>query len=227
MDNAYRTMDLDYMESVIWVFKELYKKNLIYKGVRTSLYCTRCGTPISNFEIAMDNSYKPMKDPAVTVKFKIKNPDLVLNSGKKDIFFLAWTTTPWTLPSNRALVVDENEPYLLIEVNKQNDVLILAKKRIKAVLENKKYKVIKTIKGKKLLGLEYHPPYTFFPPNKKDFKVYSYNEMVNMEEGTGIVHSAPGFGDIDTKMGQDLGLTIMFSVDDEGKFVEKVEKWKG
>ena len=110
------------MESVIWVFKQLYEKGLVYEGIRTSLYCTRCGTPVSNFEIAMDNSYKDMKDPAVTVKFKvIDNPEF------EESYILAWTTTPWTLPANRALVVDEKEDYVLIEY--KSEKLILAKKR--------------------------------------------------------------------------------------------------
>src|SRR3989304_1794892 len=97
-DNSYKTMDQDYMESVIWVFKQLMDKGLIYEGMRTSLYCTRCGTPISNFEIAMDNSYADMEDPAVTVKFP------VTEAGEfKGVNILAWTTTPWTVPSNKAL----------------------------------------------------------------------------------------------------------------------------
>jgi len=228
MKKAYRTMDLDYMESVIWVFKQLYDKGLIYKGVRTSLYCTRCGTPVSNFEIAMDNSYTLMEDPAITVKFKLKNNSLKINRlGKKDIYLLAWTTTPWTLPSNRALVVDKKEDYLIIKLKEKKEYFVLAEKRSKEVLEDFQHQVIKKIKGRDLIGLKYTPPYTYFPPNKKDFKVYSYPGMVNMEEGTGIVHSAPGFGEIDTQMGKDLGLTLMLAVNNEGKFIPKVKKWAG
>lgn len=233
-ENSYKTTDQNYMESVIWVFKQLYEKGLVYEGIRTSLYCTRCGTPVSNFEIAMDNSYKDMKDPAVTVKFKvIDNPEF------EESYILAWTTTPWTLPANRALVVDEKEDYVLIEY--KSEKLILAKKRLEHVLnpdflhgDGKKdsekltgYKTLKEFKGKELVGSEYQAPYDFFPPGKNDFKVYSYKGMVHMEEGTGIVHSAPGFGDIDTEMGKELGLTLMNNVDEAGLFTEDVKPWAG
>ncbi|MBN1915812.1 isoleucine--tRNA ligase [Candidatus Dojkabacteria bacterium] len=223
--NAYKTIDQNYMESVIWVFKQLYDKGFIYEGVRTSLYCTRCGTPVSNFEIAMDNSYTDMEDPAVTVKFKVKN-----GSKFKDTYILAWTTTPWTLPSNRALVVDEEEDYVIAGF--KGEKVIIAKKRLEYVFSEKftgeeKYKILDTFKGKELTGLEYEPPYKFFPPNSKDWKVYSFKGMVHMEEGTGIVHSAPGFGEIDTEMGRETGLTIMTGVDDAGKFVSEVKPWAG
>ena len=220
-DNAYRTMDLSYMETVIWVFKQLYDKGLIYKGNRVSLFCPRCSTPISNFEIAMDNSYTMMQDPAITIKFKLKN-------GKfKDSFILAWTTTPWTLPSNRALVVDPKEKYVMVETPKKEDCLILAKKRLKNTLAKEKFKVKKEFQGRELIGLSYEPLYTFVPANKNDFKIYAFEDMVNMAEGTGVVHSAPGFGEIDTEMGKHFDLTLMFTVDDEGKFVDKVKKWAG
>lgn len=220
-DNAYRTMDLNYMETVIWVFKQVFDKGLVYQGLKTLLYCTRCGTPVSKFEIAMDDSYAMMQDPAVTIKFRLKE-------GKfRDSFILAWTTTPWTLPSNRALVVDENEKYVKVKTEEEKESLILAKKRLELTLQQRKFKVLQEFEGKQLLGLSYEPLYTFFPANKKDFKVYHYKGMVNMEEGTGVVHSAPGFGEIDTEIGRHYGLTLMFAVDDEGKFVNQVKKWAG
>jgi isoleucyl-tRNA synthetase len=229
MDNAYKTMDLSYMESVIWVFKQLYDKGLIYKGIRTSLFCTRCGTPISNFEIAMDNSYTLMEDPAVTVKFELtKLPKKLYQYKDKNVYALAWTTTPWTLPSNRALAVDKNESYIMVEVkDKEKDGLyILADKRKKTVLKNLEYQILEKLNGSDLIGLSYKPPYTFVKPNSNDLNIYFYPDMVNMEEGTGIVHSAPGFGEIDTQMGRDLGLTIMLTVDDEGKFKKEVTLFK-
>jgi len=219
--HAYRTMDLEYMESVIWVFKQLYEKDLIYQGNRVSLFCPRCSTPISNFEIAMDDSYALMKDPAVTVKFEIRN------SKFENTSILAWTTTPWTLPSNRGLVVDKKETYALIQLSGQKEKLILAQKRLPAVLGKQKYRLIKKIKGQLLLGLNYEPLYHFFPANQKDFKIYHYQGMVNMDEGTGVVHSAPGFGEIDTEMGKHYGLSLVFSVDDEGKFLPIVKDWAG
>lgn len=219
---AYRTMDKDYMESVIWIFKQLYDKGLIYEGVKTLLYCTRCGTPVSKFEIAMDDSYADMEDPAVTVELPITT------KGKfKGSQILAWTTTPWTLPSNRALVVDPKETYVEFTIQVPGNKYIVAKKRLKEILGKDNYKIVREFKGKELVGLEYEPLYKYFKPNDKDFKVYEYKDMVTMDEGTGVVHSAPGFGEIDTDMGKHYGLTMMYSVDDEGKFIEEVTDFEG
>ena len=219
MKNAYKTIDIDYMESVIWAFKELYTKGLIYEGVRTSLFCTTCGTPVSNFEIAMDNSYKDVEDPSIIVEFPI------LNEGNfKDTIVLAWTTTPWTIPSNRGLVVDEKEDYVVVSFNDKK--YVVAEKRLLPVLIELKnvtesdFKVLEKFKGLELIGLEYQSPYNIFSRSPKDYFVYSYKDMANMEDGTGIVHSAPGFGEIDTEMGYNYGLRIMLTIDDEGKFVE-------
>ena len=212
MEHAYKTIDISYMESVMWAFKQLYNKGLIYEGVRTSLYCPTCGTPVSNFEIAMDNTYKDYEDPAITVKFK------VTSEGKfSGVYILAWTTTPWTIPSNRALVVKSDESYSLIEF--QGEKLIVGTLRVSAVFGEKDYKVLEEIKGEDLIGLSYEPPYTFFARKDGEFKVYEFEGMVTMDEGTGIVHSAPGFGEIDTEMGRHYGLTIMLTIDDEGKFI--------
>ena len=126
--NAYKTMDLDYMETVMWVFATLYKKGLIYKGDRTSLYCPRCSTPLSNFEIAMDNSYKMVEDPAVFIKFKLQDGRSVM----------AWTTTPWTLPGNLALAINQKESY--VTVNFQGELLIVAEKRLNQVFNDQNQK---------------------------------------------------------------------------------------
>jgi isoleucyl-tRNA synthetase len=386
MDRAYKTMDQDYMETVMWVFKELYKKDLIYEGVRTSLFCTRCGTPVSNFEIAMDNSYTEMEDPGITAKFKlIESPH---QTDDIPLYMLAWTTTPWTLPSNRGLVVEENGNYLIIRrkvksveqkgssafiydpkkekflnivwnkdkplgirnltqgesldgesteesilrvitqetgftdlkivkklgsnqesfYNNLNSVqrknydvflvelesgrqqkitsedaknysidwmtksdlvdgltykthkkfaklveqhyegenveeihleqnpklddefiedIILGKDRAESVLKDMEYEVVKEVKGKDLTGVGYESHFDFFPPNEKDFKIYSYEGMVSADEGVGIVHSAPGFGEVDTEMGRETGLTIMMTVDDEGKFISTAGQYAG
>lgn len=220
-DHAYRTMDLPYMETVIWVFKQLYEKGLIYKGNRVSLFCPRCSTPVSNFEIAMDDSYAMMDDPAITIAFKLKD------GPHKGDWLLAWTTTPWTLPSNRALVVDSDETYAKFSVSGKEGNYIVAKKRLDYLKSEGEIKLIEEFKGKELLNSSYEGLYDFFPANAKDLHVYSYEGMVNMKEGTGIVHSAPGFGDIDTDMGKHYGLTLMFAVNDEGKFVDELGKWAG
>ncbi|PIR42977.1 isoleucine--tRNA ligase, partial [candidate division WWE3 bacterium CG10_big_fil_rev_8_21_14_0_10_32_10] len=165
MDNAYKTIDQSFMESVMWAFSELYNKKLIYEGVRTSLFCTTCGTPVSNFEVAMDNSYKEVEDPAVTVKFK------VISSGEfEGANILAWTTTPWTLPSNRALVINKDELYVLAEY--ENTKYILGKKRLESNFNNKKYNVLKEFKGDVLIGLKYEPLFKFFSAKENEYNVY-------------------------------------------------------
>ncbi|MBW6441994.1 isoleucine--tRNA ligase [Patescibacteria group bacterium] len=216
-ENAYRTTDQKYMESVMWAFKQIYEKGLIYEGVRTSLFCPTCGTPVSDFEIAMDNSYRDEEDPSITVKFKVNS------DGKFEGFYLlAWTTTPWTLPSNRALVVDEKETY--VSVDFENEKYILAKERLDFVFESDTYKIVSEFPGKDLIGLDYEPLYRFYSSKEGEFKVYSFEGMVTMEEGTGIVHSAPGFGEVDTAMGRHYGLTTMMTLDDEGKFLPGSEE---
>lgn len=229
-EHSYKTMNIQYMESVIWAFKQLYDDGLVYEGVKTLLYCTRCGTPVSNFEIAMDNSYEDMEDPAVTIGFELTNESKkkLGYPKEKSVKLLAWTTTPWTLPSNRALVIDPNEIYIEIKCRKAKSSYILAKRRLIDLLKGEKCQTLKEFEGKKLLGLCYEPLYTFVKGNKNDFKVYEYQGMVNMKEGTGIVHSAPGFGEIDTEMGNRYGLKIMLTtVDDEGKFTKVVKPWTG
>jgi len=210
--NAYRTIDQKYMESVIWAFKQIYEKGLIYEGIRTSLFCPTCGTPVSDFEIAMDNSYREENDPSITVKFKVSSEGRF-----QDAFLLAWTTTPWTLPSNRALVVDDKEIYITVEF--EEATYILAKKRLDVVFADKSYEVKSEFLGSELIGLEYEPLFKFYASKEGEFKVYSYEGMVTMEEGTGIVHSAPGFGEIDTEMGRHYNLNIMMTLSDEGKML--------
>lgn len=210
LDHAYKTMDLSYMESVMWVFSEIYKKDLIYKGNRISLYCPRCSTPLSNFEIAMDNSYKDVEDPAISIKFKLKD---------RNAYVLAWTTTPWTLPGNLALAVNKDEIYSEIKVNGEN--LILAKARIETVLTDQPYEIVKEFKGKDLIGLSYEPLYSYFEVGQNDYKIY-HADFVSMTDGTGVVHIAPAFGEDDSNFGKQNKLSLINHVDDEGKIIEQV-----
>lgn len=210
--NAYRTTDQKYMESIMWAFKQIYEKGQIYEGVRTSLFCPTCGTPVSDFEIAMDNSYREENDPSITVKFKV-----VTDGNFKDCYLLTWTTTPWTLPSNRALVVDDKETYVSVQF--ENNNYILAKKRLDSVFSDKTYEIKEEFLGSDIVGLEYEPLFKFYASKDGEFKVYSYEGMVTMEEGTGIVHCAPGFGEVDTEMGRHYNLTLMMTLDDEGKML--------
>jgi len=214
-EHAYKTMDLDYMESVMWAFSEIYKKGLIYKGRRISLFCPRCSTPLSNFEIAMDNSYRDVEDPAISIKFKLKD---------RNAYILAWTTTPWTLPGNLALAVNKDEIYVEVLVDSEN--LIFAKARLETVLGDKKYEIVKEFQGQELIGLSYQPLYSFFKVGPHDYKIYHAN-FVSMTNGTGIVHIAPGFGEDDSALGKENNLSIIDHVDDEGKIIDKVTPFAG
>jgi len=213
--HSYKTMDLNYMESVMWAFSQLYQKNLIYKSRRTSLFCPRCSTPLSNFEIAMDNSYRLVEDPAISIKFKLS---------QSNTFVIAWTTTPWTLPGNLALAVDQNQNY--VEVESDGEHLILAKSRLAANFTDKSYKIIDEFPGSKLVGQSYEPLYRFFETGPNDYKIY-HADLVSMEEGTGVVHIAPGFGEEDFNLGRLLNLSVIDHVDDEGKIIAKVTPFAG
>ncbi|MCR4307065.1 MAG: class I tRNA ligase family protein, partial [Candidatus Berkelbacteria bacterium] len=216
MDNAYRTDSLEFMESVIWVFKQLYDKGLIYRGRRTSLYCPRCATALSKFEVTMDDdSYRDVEDPAVTIAFKMTS---------QDTYLLAWTTTPWTLPANLGLAVDEKTEYVKVSDGKKQ--YILAHEALPRYSDCD-FEILETFKGKKLVGQKYEPLYTFLPTNPKtDFQVYPA-DFVSMDEGTGIVHIAPGFGEDDTKLGEKVGLSLHETVDEAGHFIPEIKPWAG
>ncbi len=209
-DNSYKTMDSTYMESVWWGFKELYKKGLAYKDSRISLYCPRCSTPLSNFEIAMDNSFKDDKDVSVYVKMKLK--------GKENTYFLVWTTTPWTLLANVALAVGEKMIYAKVKIGK--DKYFIAKERLEVIKDE--YEIEEEAKGEELAGLEYEP---IFPREIKNGYRVINGDFVTAEDGTGIVHMAPAFGEDDFRAGKESNLPMIENVDEEGKFTEG--EWKG
>jgi len=220
MDNPYRTDDLTYMESVMWVFKQIYDKGLIYKGHKVFLYCTRCATVVSKFETTMEaGNYKDVEDPAVTVAFRLKD--------EPDTYVLAWTTTPWTLPANNGLAVGEDIEYVKLSDGSKN--YILAKDALERYPEFESWKEIETLKGKILEGKSYEPLLepNIEPDPKKDYKIYTA-EFATTEEGTGTVHIAPAFGEDDYILGQREGLTIPMILDDDGKFLEKTPwPWAG
>jgi len=234
MKNAYKTMDLKFMESVIWSFKELYNANLIYEGYRTSLHCPRCATPLSKFEITMDDgSYRDITDKSIIVKFKAKKDD--------NTYFLAWTTTPWTLPGNLALAVGNDIDYSIVEAKEnitEGDLKILpgkyiiASDRLKDLIKDKNYfsDNIKKIKGKDLVGLEYEPIYALeeeqIKKSDKTYKVYPA-DFVNTEDGTGIVHIAPNFGEDDFELGKKIELPLIDLMDENGVYLEPAGKWNG
>jgi len=223
-ENDYKTMDLDYMESVIWAFKQLWNKGLIYEKDRVMPYSWKAETPLSNFETRLDDSYRERKDPAVTVKFEIKNSSLDIKNTYKS-YLLAWTTTPWTLPSNLACAVGRDIDYSIITLNEENLIIASAVlNNFKDVLEDAK--LTKTIKGEDILGTEYIPIFNYFKETKNAFRVLEA-DFVNTEEGTGIVHMAPGFGEDDQLVCEENNISIVCPVDDQGRFNNEVPDYEG
>ncbi len=217
--NSYKTMDNTYMESVWWSFKELYVKNLVYEGRKVILYCPRCATPLSNFEIAMDNSYKDVEDNSVFVKFKVK--------GSKNEFFVAWTTTPWTLIGNVALAVSKKAKYLKIKVN--NDELWVADDLAEKVFNTKRgeLNILDQKSGIELVDTEYESLYDYMSTSGKKSHYVAVADFVSLEDGTGIVHTAAVFGEDDYKLAQQLDLPCEPTLDDQGKFLPFVTPLAG
>ena len=213
---AYKTMDKEFMESVWWAFKTLYDKGKIYEGEKVLLYCTRDATPISKAEVAMDNSYQDVTDPSVFVKFKLVG---------EDSYLLAWTTTPWTLPANTAVAVNKDFEYSEVLVDGQK--FILAKELLDKVLTDEKhkvlpYEVLRTFKGSELVGRSYEP--LFEDRGEKAHKVWDA-DYVTLEDGTGLVHLAPAYGEEDYALSREKGFPFVSNIDDSGLYKEG--EWKG
>ncbi|MBZ4647095.1 MAG: isoleucine-tRNA ligase [Clostridia bacterium] len=213
MDNPYITYDNNYIESVWWALKQIWDKGLLYKGHKIVPYCPRCGTALSSHEVAQ--GYKDVKDPSIYVKFQVK--------GQKQVYLMAWTTTPWTLPSNVALTVNPGETY--IKAKCADEVYILAEALAPTVL-NEEFEVQEKMLGKDLVGMEYEPLFDFVKPEKKAYYVVADN-FVTLTDGTGIVHTAPAFGEDDAKVGRAYDLPFVQLVNEQGEFVDSVEPWKG
>jgi len=214
---AYKTMDKEFMESVWWAFKTLYDSGKIYEGERVLLYCTRDATPISKSEVAMDNSYQDVTDPSVFVKFKLVD---------HDAYLLAWTTTPWTLPANTAVAVNKNETYAEVQME-DGQHFILAKNLLDKVLTDEKHNVvfyttIRELKGAELVGKKYEP--LFEDRGPKAHQVW-HADYVSLEEGTGIVHLAPAYGEEDYNLSRELGFPFVNVIDDNGFY--NTSEWKG
>ena len=213
-EHAYYTMDKDYSETVWWVFKQLSDAGLVYEDKRVSAYCPHCGTPLSNFEV--NQGYRDINDRSIYILFKLKSAP---KSEQLDnlTYFLVWTTTPWTLSANLALAIGDFE-YVKIKIG--DKFLILAKDRLDSVKE--KYEVIKTYQASDLIGVEYEPLYPeakeFYSGGdfKSAFQIYQAN-FVTVEDGTGIVHVAPSFGEDDQTLGRKNDLGMLLTVDKEGK----------
>ena len=221
MKNPYITYDNKYIESVWWALKELWQKGLLYQGHKVMPYCPRCGTALSSHEVAQ--GYKDVNDLTATAKFKVVG---------EDRYILAWTTTPWTLPSNLALCVNQKYDYVDAKVNvgteeePKYEVLVLAKNLVEKVLKDKEYEILKEYKGEELLGTKYEPLMPFAKVEGKAYVVI-HGDYVTLDEGTGIVHIAPAYGADDSLVCQKNGIAFVNLVDKSGKFVDEVEPWKG
>lgn len=216
--NAYKTWDLPYMESVMWVFKQMFEKGLIYKGLRVSLYCPHCATPISNFEVAMDaDNYKDVTEPSTTYKYPLK--------GEDKTFLLAWSTTPWNKIVTPALAVNPNLTYVKVRQGEEN--YILAKTTLKMLKQKPKYKILEQFKGSQLIGKEFIPHYDFYQidKGKKAFVIVG-GDFVTDEEGSGIVTLA-AYGEEDLYIMQKENIQIVLHVDDEGIILDSVPKFGG
>ncbi|MBU4421647.1 isoleucine--tRNA ligase [Candidatus Parcubacteria bacterium] len=222
MENDYKTMDIEYMESVWWVFSELWKKGLIYEGHKAMHICPRCETPLSNFEVTQ--GYKDVKDISVTAKFKLKNPEKIGLDG--DIFILAWTTTPWTLPGNVLLAVGKNIKYCAVGIKGEEGLYIIAKDRVTDTIKNKEYKIEKEIKGTDLVGLSYESLFPYFKSTEKAFHIVPA-DFVTTEGGTGVVHIAPAFGEDDYDLGKKESIGWVQHVGIDGRFTKDVKDFAG
>ncbi|MBR6807678.1 MAG: isoleucine--tRNA ligase [Clostridia bacterium] len=212
MENPYVTYDNNFIESEWWALKQIYDKGLLYKGFKIVPYCPRCGTPLSAQEVAQ--GYKDVKERSAIAKFKVK--------GEENTYFLAWTTTPWTLPSNVALCVNPNETY--VKVKTENEIFILAEALAGKHL-GEEIEVLETYTGHDLEYKEYEPLFDFVSPREKCWYVTCDN-YVTLTDGTGIVHIAPAFGDDDSKVGRAYGLPFVQLVDSKGEMTAETP-WAG
>lgn len=224
---AYKTMDKDYMESVWWAFKTLYEKGKIYEGERVLMYDTQWATPLSKAEVTMDaGAYQVVTDPSVYVKFELKHDPTGKINGGEPVYFLAWTTTPWTLPGNTALAVNPDIEY--VEGVTGGNRFIIAKELVDKVITDEKHNLlswseIQTLKGSDLVGLEYEP-LLGVDRGENAYKVWAA-DYVTTESGTGIVHLAPAYGEEDFELAKQNGIPVVHVLDEYGKYTEG--EWEG
>ncbi|ALU21786.1 isoleucine--tRNA ligase [Corynebacterium pseudotuberculosis] len=235
-DNGYKTMDLDFMESVMWAFKELYDKGLIYQGFRVLPYSWAEHTPLSNQETRLDDSYKMRQDPTLTVTFPVTG---VTEGASADTslvgaYALAWTTTPWTLPSNLALAVNPGVNYVEVKVGEdgaeaiRGQRVLLAEALVGAYAKElgEQHEVLSVHPGVDLVGLKYQPIFDYFADTENAFQVLAA-DYVTTEDGTGIVHQAPAFGEDDMNTCKSNGIPTVIPVDMDGKFTSLVPEYEG
>ncbi|EFM48510.1 isoleucyl-tRNA synthetase [Corynebacterium matruchotii] len=226
-DNGYKTMDLDFMESVMWAFKTLYDNGLIYQGFRVLPYSWAEHTPLSNQETRLDDSYKMRQDPAVTVTMPlVDTPGHPLGAALAGVNALIWTTTPWTLPSNLAIAVNPDVTYAVVRAADGERYLLADNLVAGYAKELGDYEIEHTYAGQELAGLGYQPPYDFFLDEPKAFRIL-VADYVTTEDGTGVVHQAPAFGEDDMLTCQQAGIGVVIPVDMDGKFTSLVPPYEG
>jgi isoleucyl-tRNA synthetase len=221
LEDAYVTFTNDYIESVWWLLKQLWEKDLLYQGHKVVPYSPSSGTALSSHEVSL--GYKEITDPSVYVRFPLKS--------EPGTYLLAWTTTPWTLPSNVALAVGADVDYVKVEgTNRDGDTerLILAAALVeKALNAPENYTVVERMKGSAIVDLEYNPLYTFFPVEDKRYAYVVEGDFVSTEDGSGIVHMAPAYGEDDMRMGRKFDLPVFVAVNEEGRFVDAATPFRG
>ncbi|MCH8518162.1 isoleucine--tRNA ligase [Candidatus Gracilibacteria bacterium] len=224
MENCYKTMDQDYMESVIWVFKKIWEKGLIYKGQRVSLYSWKLSTPISNFEVAMDDSYEEVSDPAVTVMFPLTESSKHVQEGD---YVLAWTTTPWTIPAHMSMALNPELAYS--RVLSEGSYYIVATARVEHVFKGREYEIVESFMGSDLIGLRYEAPFPYYQGSVDAEKNHCIlaADFITDTDGTGIGHQAPEFGDVDFQLAKKNGVHISAALDNEGKYTSEIVDYEG
>ncbi len=218
-ENDYKTLELPYMESLMWAVKQLHEKDLLYEGYKVMPYSWAAETVLSNFETRQDDAYRDRQDPAVTVRFELESKD------DRPTDLLAWTTTPWTLPSNLAVAVGPEIDYAIFELDGRN--LILGEATVaKYEKELADARRVGSLKGHELVGRKYTPLFPFFADTENAFRVLGA-DFVDTEEGTGVVHMAPGFGEDDMQTCNANDIPTVVPVDDAGCFTAEVPPWQG
>lgn len=214
-DRTYKTMDISFMESVWWVFGELWKKGLIYEGYKVMHYSPKLGTPLSNFEANLN--YRSVDDPSLTVKFQLTS---------QDAFLLVWTTTPWTLPSNLGIGVGAGLDYVKIRDIEKGENYIIVKERLSQYYKEGRYEILETFKGEKLIEERYEPLLPYFKDHKNSFRVLSC-DFISLEDGTGLVHLAPAFGEDDFNVCKKAGIDPVCPLDVNCNFTKEVLDFEG
>ncbi len=218
----YKTMDLDYMESVMWAFKQLWDKGLLYTADRVMPYSWGAQTPLSNFEIRLDDATRPRQDPAVTVGFSLDPVD----GDPAPLKILAWTTTPWTLPSNLALAVGPDLEYVVVDQDGEHVVLAQGSLDRYARELGEEPTIVAHMTGSALVGRTYRPLFSYFTDNPNSFVVLGA-DFVELGEGTGVVHMAPGFGEDDQRVCTEAGIPLVVPVDDAGEYTDEISDFAG